>query len=146
MKWLKSTSQKTWTIAGKIVPACVTPHNDYLCLKDEEYHAIAKRPVVASLIKNACILVLDQEPAELKNSVEALQGSNAELQAKITQQEEEIKQLKAGTPDVAAIREEAQAEIKAEAVKELQEKQTLIDQQAEEIKELKKQLRKAGKE
>lgn len=148
MKWLKSTTQKTWTVNGKIIPACVTPNNDYLVVDDDVYASIIKAPVVASLIKAGGILVLNEEPAELKNSLDNLQTSNATLQARNTQLEQELEQLKASAQsvDVEAIKAAAQEEIKAEAVKELQEKQDALDAKDAEIKELKKQLAKAKKD
>lgn len=147
MKWLKSTTQKTWTVNGKIIPACVTPHNDYLKVEDSEYAAMSKVPVVASLIKVGGILVLSEEPAELKNSLDNLQTSNAVLQARVTQLEEELKRDKMMSQaiDVEAIKAEAQEEIRAEAVKELQEKQDALDAKDAEIKKLKKQLAEAKK-
>lgn len=142
MRWLKSTSQKTWYALGYKIPACVTPNHDYLQLGEEEYGKISKLPVIASLIKAGGILVLNDEPAELKNSVEVLQGSNAELIAKNTALEEELKQLRAAQQpeavNVEAIKEEAVAELKAEAVAELQAKE-------DEIADLKKQLAAAKK-
>ena len=47
--------------------------------------------------------------------------------------------------DVEAIKAEAQEEIRAEAVKELQEKQDALDAKDAEIKKLKKQLAEAKK-
>lgn len=139
--WVKSTTQKTWYVMGKKIPACVTPNNEYLQLEDDEYQRISTIPVIASLIKAGGILVLKDEPAELKNSVEGLQGSNAALVAKNTALEEEIKKLKAAQPesvDVEAIKKEAVAELKAEAVAELQAKE-------DRIAELEKQLKAAKK-
>lgn len=141
MKWLKSTTQKTWYANGKKIPQCVTPNNEYLQLEDSDYVAMSKMPVVASLIKAGGILVLSEEPAELKNSVEVLQGDKAALVAKNTELEARIKELESqssGTVDVEAIKEEAVAELKAEAVAELQAKD-------DEIAELKKQLKAAEK-
>lgn len=136
MKWLKSTTQKTWTVNGRVIPACVTPHNDYLKMDESEFTALAGTPVIKSLITAGAILVLDSEPAELKNSVEALQGNNAALTAQITQLQEQLRQQSA--VDVEKIKEEAQAEIKAQAIAELQEKEARIA-------ELEKQLAKASK-
>lgn len=135
MKWLKSTTQKTWTVNGKVIPACVTAHNDYLKIDDSEFTRLSGTPVVKSLITAGAILVLDSEPAELKNSVAALQGNNAALTAKITQLEEQLKKKNAETAsvDIEKIKEEAQAEIKEQAISELQAKD-------EEIARLKAQL------
>lgn len=145
MKWLKSTTQKTWTVNGKVIPACVTPHNDYLRMDEAEFTAISGTPVIKSLISAGAILVLSEEPAELKNSVSSLQGSNAALTAQITQLQEQLRQkdealasASAATVDVEKIKEEAQAEIKAQAIAELQEKENRIA-------ELEKQLAKATK-
>lgn len=141
MRWLKSTSQKTWYAEGRKIPACVTPNHDYLQLSEEDYGKISKLPVIASLIKAGGILVLNEEPAELKNSVEVLSGNNAALIAKNTALEEEIKQLKASQGpeiDVEAIKAQAVADLKAEAVAELQAKE-------DRIAELEKQLKAAKK-
>ena len=138
MKWLKSTTQKTWTVNGRIIPACVTPRNDYLVIEDAVFNEISKVPVVKSLINAGGILVLSEEPAELKNSVDALQGNNAALTAQVTQLQEQLKAKEAelkkaakkGTSnvDVEKIKEEAQAEIKAQAIAELEEKEARIQE------------------
>lgn len=143
MKWLKSTTQKTWYANGKKIPQCITPNNEYLQLEDADYAALEKMPVIASLIRAGGILVLSEEPAELKNSVEVLQGDKAALVAKNTELEARVKELEAqagnaAPVDVDAIKEEAVAELKAEAVAELQKKD-------DEIAELKKQLKAAEK-
>lgn len=138
MKWLKSTTQKTWTVGGRIIPACVTSHNDYLVLDDSLFTELTRTPVIKSLITAGAILVLSEEPAELKNSVEAFRGDKAALTAEITQLREQLKQKEleaTPTVDVEKLREEAQAEIKAQAIKELEEKEA-------EIAKLKKQLAK----
>ena len=140
MKWLKSTTQKEWTIQGKTIPACVTPHNDYLVLNDSDYATISDIPVIKSLIKSNAIIVLDHEPSELKNSVEALQGSNAELTARIKQLEAEL----ATKPDVdvEAIKAQAVAEKEA-ALKELDDKASaIIAEKDARIAELEAQLSK----
>lgn len=136
MKWLKSTTQKTWTVNGKVIPACVTPHSDYLKIDDSEFTKISGTPVVKSLISAGAILVLSEEPAELKNSVDALQGNNAALMAQVTQLQEQLKakeaELKAASAkkstkvDIEKIKEEAQAEIKEQAIRELEEKEARI--------------------
>ena len=148
MRWLKSTSQKSWVINGKVIPQCVTPHNDYLKIDDSEYNEMHKRPVFASLERNGCILVLAEEPAELKNSVEALQGDKAALIATNTVQAETIKQLEeqlkqSKAVDVAVIKAEAEAD-KQKALQELDEKASgIIADKDREIAELKAQLQRA---
>lgn len=136
MKWLKSTTQKSWYAMGHKIPACVTPNNEYLQLEDSECTKMTAIPVIASLVKAGGIIILNEEPAELKNSVEALQGDKAALTARITQLEEQLKNTQ--PVDVEAIKAEAQEEIKAQAIAELQEKE-------DRIKELEKQLKAAKK-
>jgi predicted transcriptional regulator len=138
MRWLKSTTQKTWTIKGKTVPKCVTPHNDYLAVSDTEYNDFLKVPVFASLVKANGILVLTSEPAELKNSVEGLNLTNAKLVAQNTELQERIKQVEG---DVDKRVEEQVAEFKDQAIAELQEKQDALEKAQAEIKKLKAQLK-----
>jgi len=110
-------------------------------LNDSEFTTISNLPVIKSLISVGAILVLNQEPAELKNNVEALKGDNASLVAKVTeleaslsQKDEEIRTLQTHIsqmvePEEAErIKEEAVAEIKAQAVAELQEKEDRIQE------------------
>lgn len=159
MRWLKSTTQKAWQVAvsGKplVIPPCDTPDHKYLQVTDNEYNSIIGSTVIKSLVKTGGIMVLDQEPAELKNSVEALQGSNASLVAKNLELERRIKELEAsltGTVtntepgiDIEAIKEQAVAELKAEAVAELQQKQDEIDELKASKEELQKKFDKLQK-
>lgn len=142
MRWMKSTTQKVWVAEGHKIPACVTPKNDYCIVDEDAYAKIVANPIFKSLIAQGSILVLDKEPAELKNSLDGLQSSNAVLQARNTELEARVKELEAGSKaepvDVEAIKAEAVAEIKAEAIAELQAKD-------DEIAELKKQLKAAEK-
>lgn len=142
MRWMKSTTQKVWVAEGHKIPACVTPKNDYCIVDEDAYAKIVANPIFKSLIAQGSILVLDKEPAELKNSLDGLQSSNAVLQARNTELEARIKELEAGgraePVNVEAIKEEAVAELKAEAIAELQAKDA-------EIAELKKQLKAAEK-
>lgn len=141
MKWLKSTTQKTWIADGKKIPACITPNNDYLVLDDSAYANMIKSPVIQSLIKAGGILVLDTEPAEIRNSLDNLQESNVQMRARISELETRLQEAEKGngTPvDVEAIKAQAQEEIKAQAIAELQEKE-------DRIKELEKKLKAAEK-
>ena len=139
---MKSTTQKVWVAEGHRIPACITPKNDYCIVDEDDYAKIVANPIFKSLIAQGSILVLDKEPAELKNSLDGLQSSNAVLQARNTELEARIKELEAGSDkepvNVEAIKEEAVAELKAEAIAELQAKDA-------EIAELKKQLKAAEK-
>ena len=146
MVWLKSTTQKEWVINGKIIPRCMTKDNQYLNLSDTEYNNLLSIPVFNSLVKASAILVLHQEPAEIRNNIQNLNASNAELVARNTELQTRIAELeKRVRPevDVEKIKEEAVASLKEEAVKELQEKQDALDVATAEIEKLKKQLAKA---
>lgn len=146
MVWLKSTTQKEWVINGKIIPRCMTKDNQYLNLSDTEYNNLLSIPVFNSLVKASAILVLHQEPAEIRNNIQNLNASNAELVARNTELQTRIAELeKKARPevDVEKIKEEAVASLKEEAVKELQEKQDALDAATAEIEKLKKQLAKA---
>lgn len=142
MKWLKSTSQKAWTVMGKVIPPCLTPDNRYLEVDNSTYTSISSVPVIKSLIKAGDILVLSEEPAELKNSLSSLQSNNAVLKTQVTQLQEELKEkeqyLEAARLDAEKIKEEAQAEIKAQAVAELEEKESRIKELEAELAKLKK--------
>ena len=146
MVWLKSTTQKEWVINGKIIPRCMTKDNQYLNLSDTEYNNLLSIPVFNSLVKASAILVLHQEPAEIRNNIQNLNASNAELVARNTELQTRVAELeKKVSPavDVEKIKEEAVASLKEEAVKELQEKQDALDAATAEIEKLKKQLAKA---
>ena len=146
MVWLKSTTQKEWVINGKIVPRCVTKDNRYLSLSDTEFNNMLAVPVFNSLVKANAILVLYQEPAEVRNNIQNLSTSNAELVARNTELQARVEELekKAGnTVDIEKVKEEAVASLKEEAVKEHQEKQDALDAATAEIEKLKKQLNKA---
>ena len=146
MVWLKSTTQKEWVINGKIIPRCMTKDNQYLNLSDTEYNNLLSIPVFNSLVKASAILVLHQEPAEIRNNIQNLNASNAELVARNTELQTRVAELekKVGPAvDVEKIKEEAVASLKEEAVKELQEKQDALDVATAEIEKLKKQLAKA---
>ena len=146
MVWLKSTTQKEWVINGKIIPRCMTKDNQYLNLSDTEYNNLLSIPVFNSLVKASAILVLHQEPAEIRNNIQNLNASNAELVARNTELQTRVAELeKKVSPavDVEKIKEQAVASLKEEAVKELQEKQDALDAATAEIEKLKKQLAKA---
>lgn len=164
MKWLKSTTQKSWVASCNnrqiIIPQNETADNRWLSLGDDEFAEISSLPVIASLIKAGGIMVLDQEPEELKNSIPALQVSNTQLKAELDAAKERITALEAqlkdtNSIDIEAIRDEVrrQCEVeKQQALEEAQQKyqqleaeatQALADKDAE-IAKLEKKLKKAG--
>lgn len=145
MKYLKSTTQKAYTVKGYTIPKCVTPKNDYLILNDSEYSEIEKIPVIKSLIKAGGIFVSDKEPSDSIKNIENLEASNAQLIARATELEAKLKELERRREvgeivNIAKIKEDAQAEIKAQAIQELQEKQNALEMAQKEIEELKAQL------
>lgn len=147
MKWLKSTTQKQWTVKGMIIPACVTPHNDYLKVEDSVYAEIAKEAVIKSLITAGSLLVLDEEPVELRNSIDNLQASKLQLQKQNQELQAELdalKNAKGQDVDVEALKEEAVAEFKKEAIEELQAKQRELEAAEKKIAKLEKQLAKSA--
>ena len=145
MKYLKSTTQKAYTVKGYTIPKCITPKNDYLILNDSEYSEIEKIPVIKSLIKAGGIFISDKEPSDSIKNIENLEATNAQLIARATELEEKLKELErrrevGEVVNIAKIKEDAQAEIKAQAIQELQEKQAALDDAQKEIEELKAQL------
>ena len=145
MKYLKSTTQKAYTVKGYTIPKCITPKNDYLILNDSEYSEIEKIPVIKSLIKAGGIFISDKEPSDSIKNIENLEATNAQLIARATELEAKLKELErrreAGeVVNIAKIKEDAQAEIKAQAIQELREKQAALDAAQKEIEELKAQL------
>lgn len=141
MKYLKSTSQKAYTVNGKVIPVCVTPGNKTLEVDDSEWFQISTQPVIASLIKSGDILVMDEDPnvredIDARNQVAELKAQNTELTERIKQLEQQGQQgdrkaakmanadLKAANSDLTAENEKLKAELeelKKQAVKELEE-------------------------
>lgn len=170
MRWLKSTTQKSWVLSNGakqfIVPQCENREGKWLVMEEDDFAVISKQPVVAGLIKNNAILVLDKEPAELKNSLPNLQVTNNTLKAELETVRAEnvalkdrIKELEQGTTGIDLEAEIAKATeaVKAEyeqKLKELDEKasgiiaekdQTIAAKDAE-IQKLEKKLKKTGQE
>lgn len=156
MKWLKSTTQKSWVASCKgkqvIIPQNETSDNRWLQLGEDEFAEISSSPVIASLVKAGGIMVLNEEPAELKNSVPALQVTNTQLKAELETAKARIIELEgqlkntAQVADVQAEVDKAVADTKAEyekKLKELDEKATkIISDKDAEITKLEKKLKK----
>ena len=130
MKWLKSTTQKSWVASCKgkqvIIPPCETPDNKWLKAEEDEYAEIAAIPVIASLVKAGGIMVLNEEPAELRNSVPALQitntqleAENATLKARVIELEGQLKDTT--NIDIEAIKAEVRQQCEEEKQKALEE-------------------------
>ena len=152
MKWLKSTTQKSWVVnvGGKqaIIPPNETSDNKWLKVDDSEWIEISTTPVIASLLKAGGIMKLDEEPAELRNSVPALQvtntqleAENATLKARVIELEAQLKD--ATNIDIEKIKEDAVAAkqveydaLKAEAEQALADRDKTIEKLEKKIKKL----------
>ena len=159
MKWLKSTTQKSWVVnvGGKqaIIPPNETSDNKWLKVDDAEWIEISSTPVIASLLKAGGVMKLDEEPAELRNSVPALQvtntqleAENATLRARVTELETQLKN--ATGVDIEAIKAEVRQqceEEKKKALEELDAKASLeIETRDKTIEKLEKKIKKLGGE
>lgn len=110
MKYLKSTTQKAYTVNGKVIPACMTPGNKTLVVDDSEWFQISAQPVIASLIKAGDILVMDEDPnvredTEARNQVAELKAQNTLLTEKLKQLEQQSgrKSTEAGDAELQAL-------------------------------------------
>lgn len=88
-KWIKSTTQKTYTISGKFVPAAVTKENSYLQMSDAEYNKFLENKVVVSLVGAGALFVTDKEPASPTKQVGTLTSRVASLTLENTKLMEE---------------------------------------------------------
>lgn len=165
-KWLKSTTQKSWvaSVGGRqiIIPQNETSDNRWLELGEDEFAEVSKLPVIASLIKANGIMVLNEEPAELRNSIPALQVTNNQLQAELDTARARITELEgqlkdATHVDIEAIKAEVRNQCEEEkqaALKELDDKasQVIADKDKaiadkdKEIAKLEKKIKKLGGE
>ena len=145
MKYVKSTTQKSYVVQGKVIPPCVTARNQTLAVEDSEWFQISSQPVIAALIHSGDLLVLDEDP-NVKEDTEA-RSQLAELTAKNTELEEKIKLLEsqAGTTrgsnnEIEAAKTEAAEwkqkyeELQKQAVKELQDSQADLEKAREALK------------
>lgn len=134
MKWLKSTTDKSYTAQGKIIPPSnATP----LAVNDALYTQIVSMKVIASLIKTGGIIVLDKYNDPQSNSAD--QHKLQQLQLENTQLNDKIRKLEASQPSTEVVEKAAKFdELKAEA------EQTIASRDAE-IESLKAQLAEAQK-
>lgn len=134
MKWLKSTTDKSYTAQGKIIPPSnATP----LAVNDALYTQIVSMKVIASLIKTGGIIVLDKYNDPQSNSTD--QHKLQQLQLENTQLNDKIRKLEASQPSTEVVEKAAKFdELKAEA------EQTIASKDAE-IESLRAQLAEAKK-
>lgn len=144
MKYLKSTTQKSYQFEGKKIPPCVTKDNEWLSMTDQAYRDFAKATVIKALINGGAILVTDQEPTSPTKQVKNLTNLNAQQAVRITQLEEELKQAKAANTGSAEI-ETLKAALEKQKADDLAEIQALQSEKDAEIEKLKAELKKATK-
>lgn len=134
MKWLKSTTDKSYTAQGKTIPAS---NSAPLAVSDTVFESITSMKVISSLIKTGGIIVLDkyndpQVDSSEQLKLQQLHVENARLAG-------ELAKLKEAQPSEEVVQKAAQFdELKTEA------EQTIAEKDAE-IERLKAELAKAGK-
>lgn len=134
MKWVKMTTQRSFTIAGVTIPSCVTDgQNKYAQITDEQYYSMHKNPVFKALEASNGVLVLSKMPTDISESPEALKANGAKLQARITELEEQLK--KGGVKDDSTTKK---------LEKDLKEKSKDLDEAIAMIKDLQAQLAAKG--
>lgn len=89
MKYLKSATNKTYIIDGKIVPSAVNRGNKWLGISDEEYIAVMKKAAVKSLVEAGAILVRDKAPASMTVDTTTAAASQELVAARAQVQEEQ---------------------------------------------------------
>lgn len=145
MRWLKSATEKQWTIGaqGKQI---VIPGSDkkWLCMEEETYNEIAAQPVIKSLIKAKGIIVMNKKPIEVEDSVPELQEKNVTLQTKVADLETQLAELQTKNAELEAQLANAEAD-KSNALAELDAKASkIIEEKETTIQKLEKKLKKLG--
>lgn len=137
MKWLRSSTSKTWTVGIKgkqvIVPAA---EGKWLKLEEEEFNEMNALPVVSGLIKVKDIIVLDRKPVELEDSIPELQDTNIKLQDELNTALQRANELEAKLATATADKEAALAELDAKASKIIEEKDITIQKLEKKLKKL----------
>lgn len=130
MKWLKSTTDKSYTAQGKIIPPSTQAP---LAVNEDTYNSIIAMPVIKSLITNGGIIVLDKY-TDMGNTADAqtrklqsLTAENTKLASRIRELENAQASKKTSKADakLTAALEEKEAELKA-----LQEKYAALEAEA----------------
>lgn len=134
-KWLQSTTGLSYTVKGKVVG------KEPIQLTDAEVEAVTKTPVIASLIKNGAIKVLDKydTPSPVGADtikLRALTEENAKLA-------DEIRSLKAANNTAELEKQLAEAK-EAEAAANARFEELKTEAEAK-IAELQNQLEEASK-
>lgn len=141
MRWLKSTTEKQWTVGAKgqqvIIPAV---DKKWLCVEEDVYNEIVAQPVIKSLIKAKGIIVENKKPVEAEDSVPELQEKTMSLQTKVTDLETQLVEAANKVKDL-----EQQLADKEQELKDLDDKASkIIDEKDKAIEKLEKKLKKLG--
>lgn len=141
MRWLKSATDKQWTIGAKgqqiVIPAA---DKKWLCMEEDVYNEISAQPVIKSLIKAKGIIVMNKKPVEAEDSVPELQEKTVTLQTRITDLETQLAEVQAKNDELTA-----QLTTKEQELKTLDEKASkIIEEKDATIQKLEKKLKKAG--
>lgn len=143
MRWLKSATDKQWTIGAKgqqiVIPAA---DKKWLCMEEDVYNEISAQPVIKSLIKAKGIIVMNKKPIEAEDSVPELQEKTVTLQTKVTDLETQLTEATNKVKDL-----EQQLADKEQELKALDEKASkIIEEKEAAIQKLEKKLKKSGGE
>lgn len=141
MRWLKSATDKQWTIGAKgqqiVIPAV---DKKWLCIEEDVYNEISAQPVIKSLIKAKGIIVMNKKPIEAEDSVPELQEKTVTLQTKVTDLETQLTEATNKVKDL-----EQQLADKEQELKALDEKASkIIEEKDATIQKLEKKLKKSG--
>ena len=143
MRWLKSATDKQWTIGAKgqqiVIPAA---DKKWLCMEEDVYNEISAQPVIKSLIKAKGIIVMNKKPVEAEDSVPELQEKTVTLQTKVTDLETQLTEATNKVKDL-----EQQLADKEQELKDLDAKASkIIEEKEATIQKLEKKLKKSGGE
>lgn len=143
MRWLKSATDKQWTIGAQgkqiLIPAA---DKKWLCMEEDVYNEISAQPVIKSLIKAKGIIVMNKKPIEAEDSVPELQEKTVTLQTKVTDLETQLVEATNKVKDL-----EQQLADKEQELKDLDAKASkIIDEKDAAIQKLEKKLKKSGGE
>lgn len=145
MRWLKSTTQKSYKFEGKTIPKAVTENNDFLALSDEEFLKWSEQAVIKSLIKNGALFITTKEPSSPTKQLQDITAKNAELILQNTQLKEELKKVQESIGDNSEITS-LRAALERQRSEDQAEIMALRDTKDKEIAALKAQLEKLQEE
>lgn len=135
MKWLKSTTSKSYTALGKIIPASTSAP---LAVDEATYKKISDMAVIKSLINNGGILVLDKY-TDMSGSTDAQTQRLQMLTAENSKLADRIRELESKQTDAeeAPTKKEVKAAQKAQAeaeakLAELEAKYAALEKEANE--------------